>query len=105
MRVWREGLPAEDYVFFFRALCGRSLDEQPARPWYRGDDGDQAAREAFRVRGETGDGGECERRRWERRGKERRRLDGRGKAIGGERRGKDRGKVIKREREGEREED
>ncbi|XP_062302021.1 atrial natriuretic peptide receptor 1 [Osmerus eperlanus] len=49
VQFWREGLPAEDYVFFFMDLFGRSLDEQPARPWYRGDDDDQAAREAFRI--------------------------------------------------------
>ncbi|KAM6972862.1 atrial natriuretic peptide receptor 1 [Aplochiton taeniatus] len=44
----REGLPAEEYVFFFIDLFGRSLQETPARPWYRGDQDDQAAREAFR---------------------------------------------------------
>uniref|UniRef100_A0A8C7IUG9 Guanylate cyclase n=1 Tax=Oncorhynchus kisutch TaxID=8019 RepID=A0A8C7IUG9_ONCKI len=45
---WREGLPPEDYAFFFIDLFGHSLRKQPARPWYRGDSDDHAAKKAFR---------------------------------------------------------
>uniref|UniRef100_A0A4W5QTN6 guanylate cyclase n=1 Tax=Hucho hucho TaxID=62062 RepID=A0A4W5QTN6_9TELE len=45
---WREGLPPEDYAFFFIDLFGHSLRMQPARPWYRGDSDDHAAKKAFR---------------------------------------------------------
>ncbi|XP_070292357.1 atrial natriuretic peptide receptor 1-like [Salvelinus sp. IW2-2015] len=48
VQFWREGLPPEDYAFFFIDLFGHSLRKQPARPWYRGDSDDHAAKKAFR---------------------------------------------------------
>lgn len=51
VQFWREGLPPEDYAFFFIDLFGHSLRKRPARPWYRGDADDHAAKKAFRVRG------------------------------------------------------
>ncbi|KAL0962281.1 hypothetical protein UPYG_G00338050 [Umbra pygmaea] len=48
VHFWLRGLPPEDYVFFFIDLFGNSVRRQPARPWYRGDAHDRAAREAFR---------------------------------------------------------
>uniref|UniRef100_A0A8C7QYJ5 Guanylate cyclase n=1 Tax=Oncorhynchus mykiss TaxID=8022 RepID=A0A8C7QYJ5_ONCMY len=48
VQFWREGLPPEDYAFFFIDLFGHSLRKQPARPWYRGDSEDHAAKKAFR---------------------------------------------------------
>lgn len=43
------GLPKEEYVFFFIDLFGHSLRSRPAKPWARGDDDDNAAKEAFKV--------------------------------------------------------
>uniref|UniRef100_A0A674D362 Guanylate cyclase n=1 Tax=Salmo trutta TaxID=8032 RepID=A0A674D362_SALTR len=48
VQFWREGLPPEDYAFFFIDLFGHSLRKRPARPWYRGDADDHAAKKAFR---------------------------------------------------------
>ncbi|KAM9415415.1 atrial natriuretic peptide receptor 1-like isoform 2-T4 [Salvelinus alpinus] len=48
VQFWREGLPPEDYAFFFIDLFGHSLRKRPARPWYRGDADDHAAEKAFR---------------------------------------------------------
>uniref|UniRef100_A0A673ZDC1 Guanylate cyclase n=1 Tax=Salmo trutta TaxID=8032 RepID=A0A673ZDC1_SALTR len=48
VQFWRDGLPPEDYAFFFIDLFGHSLRKRPARPWYRGDADDHAAKKAFR---------------------------------------------------------
>ncbi|XP_056154020.1 atrial natriuretic peptide receptor 1 [Lampris incognitus] len=45
----REGLVQQDYVFFFIDLFGEGMGgPKPIRPWYRGDQDDYMAREAFR---------------------------------------------------------
>lgn len=50
--LWKEGVELEEYVFFFIDLFAEGLAGQgPVRPWYRGDQEDYAARQAFRVRG------------------------------------------------------
>uniref|UniRef100_A0A667XYC3 Guanylate cyclase n=1 Tax=Myripristis murdjan TaxID=586833 RepID=A0A667XYC3_9TELE len=49
IQFWKEGLAVEDYVFFFIDLFGEGIGGQsPVRPWYRGDQDDHAARDAFR---------------------------------------------------------
>uniref|UniRef100_A0A4W5R9U9 Guanylate cyclase n=1 Tax=Hucho hucho TaxID=62062 RepID=A0A4W5R9U9_9TELE len=49
VQFWREGLPPEDYAFFFIDLFGHSLRMQPARPWYRGDSDDHAAKKSVKI--------------------------------------------------------
>ncbi|KAM3858519.1 atrial natriuretic peptide receptor 1-like [Diretmus argenteus] len=49
IHFWKEGLREEDYVFFFIDLFGEGLGaRRPIRPWYRSDQDDYAARDAFR---------------------------------------------------------
>uniref|UniRef100_A0A8P4KCQ3 Guanylate cyclase n=1 Tax=Dicentrarchus labrax TaxID=13489 RepID=A0A8P4KCQ3_DICLA len=49
VQFWREGVELEDYVFFFIDLFAEGLGGRgPIRPWYRGDQDDFAARQAFR---------------------------------------------------------
>lgn len=51
VQFWKEGVELEDYVFFFIDLFAEGLDSSaPIRPWFRGDQEDYAARNAFRVR-------------------------------------------------------
>lgn len=51
VQFWKEGVELEDYVFFFIDLFAEGLDgSAPIRPWFRGDQEDYAARNAFRVR-------------------------------------------------------
>lgn len=47
VQFWREDLAHEQFVFFYIDVFGFSL--QARRPWYRGDQDDQTAREAFQV--------------------------------------------------------
>lgn len=49
VQFWREDLPHQEYVFFYIDVFGFSL-RSGARPWYRGDQDDAIAREAFQVR-------------------------------------------------------
>uniref|UniRef100_A0A8C8FMN1 Guanylate cyclase n=1 Tax=Oncorhynchus tshawytscha TaxID=74940 RepID=A0A8C8FMN1_ONCTS len=56
VQFWREGLPPEDYAFFFIDLFGHSLRKQPARPWYRGDSDDHAAKKMNLIAGGFYDG-------------------------------------------------
>ncbi|XP_035286777.1 atrial natriuretic peptide receptor 1-like [Anguilla anguilla] len=44
----KEGLPQEEYVFFYIDVFGRSLVTQLPRPWAKGDANDSIAKEAFR---------------------------------------------------------
>uniref|UniRef100_A0A3B4FW74 Guanylate cyclase n=1 Tax=Pundamilia nyererei TaxID=303518 RepID=A0A3B4FW74_9CICH len=49
VQFWKEGVELEDYVFFFIDLFAEGLDgSAPIRPWFRGDQEDYAARNAFR---------------------------------------------------------
>lgn len=49
VQFWKEGVELEDYVFFFIDLFAEGLGGRgPVRPWYRGDQDDSAARDAFR---------------------------------------------------------
>ncbi|KAK5855546.1 hypothetical protein PBY51_005642 [Eleginops maclovinus] len=49
VQFWKEGVELEDYVFFFIDLFATGLEGPgPVRPWFRGDEDDQAARLAFR---------------------------------------------------------
>ncbi len=51
VQFWKEGVELEDYVFFFIDLFAEGLGGRgPVRPWYRGDQDDSAARDAFRVK-------------------------------------------------------
>ncbi|KAL2084551.1 hypothetical protein ACEWY4_020069 [Coilia grayii] len=43
----KAGLPPEEYVFFYIDVFGHSIDSAYARPWARGDQDDEIAREAF----------------------------------------------------------
>ncbi|XP_056141671.1 atrial natriuretic peptide receptor 1-like [Lampris incognitus] len=43
----REGLPREDYVFFYIDVFGDSLNSNHRQPWARGDQDDPDAKEAF----------------------------------------------------------
>lgn len=45
----KRGVHKEEYVFFFIDLFGHSLRSRPAKPWARGDDDDNTAKEAFKV--------------------------------------------------------
>ena len=47
VQFWREDLPHDQYVFFYIDVFGFSL--RARRPWYRGDEDDAAARQAFQV--------------------------------------------------------
>lgn len=50
VQFWLEGVHMEDYVFFFIDLFAEGLGGRgPARPWYRGDQDDSAAHQAFKV--------------------------------------------------------
>lgn len=50
VQFWLEGVQMEDYVFFFIDLFAEGLGGRgPVRPWYRGDQDDSAARQAFKV--------------------------------------------------------
>lgn len=56
VHFWQEGEQLEDYVFFFIDLFAEGLEGRgPVRPWYRGDQDDQAAHHAFRVSHVTAD--------------------------------------------------
>ncbi|XP_074542285.1 atrial natriuretic peptide receptor 1 isoform X2 [Halichoeres trimaculatus] len=49
--LWREGVELEDYVFFYIDLFAEGLGGRGwgrIRPWFRGDQDDYAARQAFR---------------------------------------------------------
>lgn len=60
VQFWAEGVQLEDYVFFFIDLFAEGFGERtPIRPWFRGDQDDDAARHAFKVRRLWG-----EERRW-----------------------------------------
>uniref|UniRef100_A0A669CAX7 Guanylate cyclase n=1 Tax=Oreochromis niloticus TaxID=8128 RepID=A0A669CAX7_ORENI len=49
VQFWKEGVELEDYVFFFIDLFAEGLDgSAPIRPWFRGDQEDYVARNAFR---------------------------------------------------------
>lgn len=53
VHLWREGVQLEDYVFFYIDLFAEGLGGRgwgQVRPWFRGDQDDYAARQAFRVR-------------------------------------------------------
>lgn len=45
----KQGLPQEEYVFFFIDLFGESVQRHPAKPWVQGDADDNTAKEAFKV--------------------------------------------------------
>lgn len=50
VQLWNEGLELEEYVFFFIDLFAEGLEGRgPVRPWYRGDQDDYVAHQAFRV--------------------------------------------------------
>ncbi|RVE67147.1 hypothetical protein OJAV_G00114090 [Oryzias javanicus] len=49
VQFWKEGVDLENYVFFFIDLFAEGLGgEQPVTPWFRGDQDDYAAQQAFR---------------------------------------------------------
>nr|XP_046273133.1 atrial natriuretic peptide receptor 1 [Scatophagus argus]XP_046273134.1 atrial natriuretic peptide receptor 1 [Scatophagus argus] len=49
VQFWMEGVQLEDYVFFFIDVFAEGLGNRgPVRPWFRGDQDDEAARHAFR---------------------------------------------------------
>ncbi|KAM3596231.1 uncharacterized protein V6R79_010688 [Siganus canaliculatus] len=49
VQFWRDGVQLEDFVFFFIDLFAEGLGGRGShRPWYRGDEDDEAARQAFR---------------------------------------------------------
>uniref|UniRef100_A0A8C2X5W4 Guanylate cyclase n=1 Tax=Cyclopterus lumpus TaxID=8103 RepID=A0A8C2X5W4_CYCLU len=49
IQFWNDRVELEDYVFFFIDLFAEGLGGQgPVRPWYRGDQDDSVARQAFR---------------------------------------------------------
>lgn len=50
VQFWLEGVQMEDYVFFFIDLFAEGLGGRgPIRPWYKGDQDDSAACQAFKV--------------------------------------------------------
>lgn len=49
IQFWREDLPHEQYVFFYIDVFGYSLHSGCQQPWFRGDEDDAVAREAFQV--------------------------------------------------------
>ncbi|KAF3706906.1 Atrial natriuretic peptide receptor 1 [Channa argus] len=49
VQFWKEGVKLEEYVFFFIDLFAEGMGGHgPVRPWYRGDQDDYAAQQAFR---------------------------------------------------------
>ncbi|KAK2830971.1 hypothetical protein Q5P01_018902 [Channa striata] len=49
VQFWKEGMSLEEYVFFFIDLFAEGMGGHgPVRPWYRGDQDDYAAQQAFR---------------------------------------------------------
>lgn len=49
VQFWREDLPHEQYVFFYIDVFGYSLQSGCQQPWFRGDEDDAVAKEAFQV--------------------------------------------------------
>ncbi|XP_029694813.1 atrial natriuretic peptide receptor 1 [Takifugu rubripes] len=47
VQFWREDLPHEQYVFFYIDVFGYSLQSGCQQPWFRGDEDDAVAKEAF----------------------------------------------------------
>lgn len=45
----KANLPHEEFVFIYIDVFGRTVASQPARPWARGDDDDDLAKEAYQV--------------------------------------------------------